>query len=387
MRFVRALLAACVVAMAVAPAVLAQGPLEMSTTYPSVTADPGATVKFTVKVTTDTAQRVDLTVTSQPEGWGTRLTGAGSTIGALTTSANPDVAGEISGLFTVEVDVPATVAAGSNQVVIQGRTASGTTAQLALDVVTEEQQAGSVSMAADAPNLRGATTANFRFNLKLKNDTNTQQTFSLDTEAPAGWTVEAKPTGDELAATAVVDAGSQTTIQVTAKAPADEAAGQYPIVVHATSGALTADAQLTVEITGSYSMTLDTSDSRLNARVSAGAPTTLNLIIQNTGTAPLTNVTLTSSPPSSWKVTFDPSPIDSIAPGDQATTVATITAAGDALAGDYVIAFSANSDSASDRIEVRTTVETSPIGYLIGIAILIAVGVGLFVVFQRYGRR
>ena len=43
-----------------------------------------------------------------------------------------------------------------------------------------------------------------------------------------------------------------------------------------------------MEITGSYSMALDTSDGRLNARVSSGNPTILNLVIDNTGTAPLT---------------------------------------------------------------------------------------------------
>jgi uncharacterized membrane protein len=36
---------------------------------------------------------------------------------------------------------------------------------------------------------------------------------------------------------------------------------------------------------------------------------------------------------------------------------------------------------------VRTTVETSPIGLVIGIGILIVVAAGLFLVFQRYGRR
>jgi uncharacterized membrane protein len=57
------------------------------------------------------------------------------------------------------------------------------------------------------------------------------------------------------------------------------------------------------------------------------------------------------------------------------------------LAGDYVITIRASSDNANDSIDIRTTVETSPIGYLIGIAVLVAVAIGLFFVFQRYGRR
>lgn len=389
MRMVRAFLASAVVVMTLSPAaVLAQGPLELTTAFPSVVADPGATVNFPVKVITDTAQRVDLTVVSQPEGWATTLRGGGSTIAAVTTSPNPDVAAEISSQFTAEVEIPDAVAPGSNQVVIEGRSAAGLTIQLNLDIVTEEQEAGSVALDAEFPNLRGSTSGTFSFNLTLSNNTNSQLTFGLEADSPPGWNVEAQPTGEEQAATAIVDAGAETTITVTADPPADAPAGANPITVRAISGATVAEAALTVELTGSFAMALDTSDGRQNARVAAGAPTTLNLVIENTGTAPLTNVTVSATPPGRWTVTFAPETIAEIAPGGApVTVVGTITAAGDALAGDYILNIRASSEDANDSIEVRTTVETSPIGYLIGIAILVAVAIGLFVVFQRYGRR
>ena len=50
-------------------------------------------------------------------------------------------------------------------------------------------------------------------------------------------------------------------------------------------------------------------------------------------------------------------------------------------------ATSTDESSAADSVDVRTTVDTSPIGLLIGIGILIVVAAGLFFVFQRYGRR
>jgi uncharacterized membrane protein len=134
-------------------------------------------------------------------------------------------------------------------------------------------------------------------------------------------------------------------------------------------------------------MTLDTSDGRLNARVSAGAPAVLNLVIENAGTAPITDLTLSSSPPANWTVTFSPETIEEIAPNSIGTATATITSPSDALAGDFLITIRAASENANDSIEIRTTVETSPLGYLIGIAVLVAVAIGLFVVFQRYGRR
>ncbi|MEX2547062.1 MAG: NEW3 domain-containing protein [Chloroflexota bacterium] len=388
MRLMRAFVAAALVVLAVAPAaVFAQGPLEMTTDFPSVVADPGATVRFPITVTTDTAQRVDLTVIGQPDGWETSLRGAGSTIAAVFTSSNPEVPGEISAEFTAEVTVPDDVGAGSNQVVIEGRSSAGIATRLTLDIVTEEQQPGAVTLEADFPNLQGATSATFRFNLTLTNQTNTQLTFGLEGDGPLGWTVDARPSGETQASTAVVDAGSDAQIAVTVEPPANAPAGDNVITVRAVSGSFVAEAPLSVEITGSFAMTLDTSDGRLNARVAAGAPTVLNLVIDNNGTAPISGLTLGSTPPSDWTVTFSPDAFDEIAPGATETATATITSSSDSLAGDYVITIRASSDDASDSIEIRTTVETSPLGYLIGIAVLVAVAVGLFVVFQRYGRR
>jgi len=387
MRIVRAFLAGALVVMAISPTAVLAATLEMTTAFPSVVADPGATVKFPTKVITDSPERVDLRVVSQPEGWDTTLRGAGSTIAAVTTTPNPDVPTEISAEFTAEVKVPDAVTPGPGQIVIEGRSAAGVTTQLTLDVVTEAQEAGSVALEAEFPNLRGSTSSTFRFNLTLRNDTNSQLTFGLETDAPAGWNVDAQPSGEAQASTAVVDAGSDTTITVTADPPADAPAGENPITGRAISGTNVAETALSVEITGQFAVSLDTSDGRQNARVAAGAPTTLNLVIQNTGTAPITNVTVSATPPSKWTVTFAPEVVAEIAPGARADVVATITAAGDSLAGDYILNLRANSDDANDAIEVRTTVETSPTGYLIGIAILVAVAIGLFVVFQRYGRR
>jgi uncharacterized repeat protein (TIGR01451 family) len=160
-------------------------------------------------------------------------------------------------------------------------------------------------------------------------------------------------------------------------------------VVRAIGGPEAVETPLGVTITGNYGMTLSTEDGRLNARVQAGSSSTLNLVVQNTGTAPLTNVALTATPPRSWQVSFDIETIPAIEAGDSQTVVATITPTSNAVAGDYVLTINARAAEAAalDTVDIRTTVETSPVGYLIGIAILVVVAVGLFFVFQRYGRR
>jgi uncharacterized membrane protein len=393
MRVLRAGSAALLLALTMAPAALAQGPLEMFTAFPAVTADPGSTPKFPVNVITDTAQRVDISVVSQPDGWETVLRGGGSTISAVFTAPNPEVADAITAQFSADVTLPEDAAPGANQVVLEARSAAGVTVQLTLDITVAEQEPGSVDFSSDFPTLRGSTTSAFRFTLTLANHTNQQVVFGFEADSPDGWDVVARPAGESNAATATVDAGSIATVEVTADPPSDAPAGTYPITVRALGGPDPVEAQLSVEITGSYSLAIATSDGLLNARVTAGSTTVINVVVENTGTAPLTNVKLSATPPRNWKVTFDQETLAQIPAGaanNTATVRATVEAPANAVAGDYQLTIRASSQdesSAADSLEIRTVVDTSPTGYLIGIGVLIAVAVGLFFVFQRYGRR
>ena len=63
-----------------------------------------------------------------------------------------------------------------------------------------------------------------------------------------------------------------------------------PIKVEAHAGERTIPAELGIEVTGSYSMTLATPNDVLSASGSAGSPTTQAFEITNTGTAPITEV-------------------------------------------------------------------------------------------------
>ena len=367
MRVLRAAAAALLLALTVAPAAaLAQGPLELTTPYPAVVADPGATAKFPIFVITEVAERVDLTIVSQPEGWDVVLRGGGSTVSAIFTAPNPNVTGEISGSLEANVTLPDDAAPGSNQVVIEGRTASGITTRLTLDITVEEQEPGSVDFTADFPSLRGSTSSPFSFNLTLANHTNQQVTFSFETDAPDGWNVTALPSGESQAATATVDAGSIATVSVTADPPADAVADIYQIKVRAVGGPVPAEAELSVEIIGSYGLSLGTSDGLLNSRVTAGATSVLTLVVENTGTAPLTNVKLSATPPRNWTVTFDQETVPEIpagTTGNTATVQATIQAPANAVAGDYQLTIRATSQeesSANDNVEIRATVDTSP---------------------------
>jgi uncharacterized membrane protein len=177
-------------------------------------------------------------------------------------------------------------------------------------------------------------------------------------------------------------------VSVSAKPPTDVAPGTYTINVRATVGDRTIDAQPTVVITGTNSMTLSTPDQRLSNSGAAGSSITQQLVVHNGGTQPLQQVVLSATAPTDWKVTFSPSDtIDSIAAGQDATITATLVPSNDAIAGDYVVTYRARAANADGSVDIRMTIETSPLFGFVGLALIALVLFGLWWVFQRYGRR
>jgi uncharacterized repeat protein (TIGR01451 family) len=185
-----------------------------------------------------------------------------------------------------------------------------------------------------------------------------------------------------------VSAGSSTSVSVAVKPAADAAAQKYPIKVTATAGDQTASADLEAEIIGKVDMQLTTPDQRLSTNANAGSTKDFQLVVDNKGTAPLTNVTVSSSAPQGWEIKLDPATVTQIAPQQSQTVTAHMTPSGSAIAGDYVVTFTAKpADGTSQDLNVRVTVDTALSWGLIGIALILLTLVGLGWVFQRYGRR
>jgi uncharacterized membrane protein len=379
------IVAAAVLAVgALAPATVAAAEgLELTTPYPAVAVAPGSDVSFDLTVETAASSRVDLELTEVPDGWDASIRGGGFVVdGVQTTAGEPTE-------VTLEVTVPAE-ASGEQRIVVRADDGS-TTTDLPLALRIEAEAAGDVQLTTDFPQLRGPSDATYRYTLDLANDTPEDLTFAVNADAPEGtegWQVTAKVTSQDQAASAIVEAGGTVGLEVEVVPPATVAAGTYPIVVTATSGARQVSTELGLEITGSYGMTLSTPDDRLNVAGTAGGEIRQTLVIENTGTAPLEGLTLTSSDaPTGWTVSFDPETPAAIAPGQTGQVTAIIQPSGDAIAGDYNVTISAANDNATAEQSFRVTVETSLLWGLIGVALIIAVLVGLWFVFQRYGRR
>lgn len=357
----------------------AAGTVSVTTPYPAVAVAPGAKVSFDLSIETDIAARVDLKVQGVPTGWTASLFGGGFVVDSVRSD------GSKATTVRLDVTVPAE-ATGATQRIEVVATAGSATDRLPLDIRITPAAAGSVSLTTDFPQLKGNSTTAFSFNLTLHNDTAEDLTFGATATGPSGWAVTAQVSSESQAASAIVKAGSTTPVTVKAAAASDVTAGAYPITVDVTSGSRTAHADLSVEVTGSYSIKLTTPDARLSASGSAGSASDLTLVVQNTGTAPVTGVTPTATAPQGWTVKFDPATVD-VAANGEASVVAHMTPSSDAIAGDYVVTFKAANDLANSSADIRVTIQTGLLGGAIGLGLILLVLVGLGWVFLRYGRR
>jgi uncharacterized membrane protein len=381
-RVTTALVISTLVLWTFAPAASADNGLEVTTPFPAVAVAPGTKVSFDLTVDSVRTANVSLALSGVPEGWTASLLGGGFVVDAVAVTSG--TAAEVR----LDVDVPADSAAGTSTLRLTAR-GGGAQDVLQISVRVNAEAAGDITLTTSTPTLTGASDAEFTFDLQLQNDTAQDVTVSVSASGPEGWDVEATLTGETQAASTIVEAGASQNTGVTVNAPDDVAADTYPIAVEARAGERTIPAELGIEVTGSYSMELATPNDVLSASGSAGSATTQAFEITNTGTAPLTAVALTATPPTNWEVTTDPPTVDTIEPGATQTITATITPSGEAVAGDYVITFNAAAaeEGAEAESQVRFTVETSPLWALVGLGLIALIVAGLFYVFRTYGRR
>ena len=373
--------------MAPSSAALAQGSLEISTPYPSVSVQPGASASFAIDVSASQPRQVELAVSGAPTGWTAALHGGGFTVSSVWVAAGASGATPAPPELKLDVKVPDGAPEGTTRLTVTA-TSGDLSAQLVVSVTVAAQAGGTVKLSSDFPNLKGRSDQSFTFNLQLANNTPQQLTFTLSTTGPEGWTVDAKPASQSQAASFAVDAGATSAVTVTATPAQDSPSASYDIAVQAVSGSFTADQKLSVQITGNVTLGLSPPQGQpLSTTASAGGGKQFTLVVSNTGTSPAENIKLTSTPPSGWSVTFDMDTIAELQPSATQNVIATIKPAAEAIAGDYVVSFRAATAESNKSADVRVTVETSVIWGIVGLAIIAIVIGGLIYIFQRYGRR
>ncbi len=382
---------AVVSTLALAPAALAQTDeetpttlpataLTVSTPFPSVAVEPGDQVSFVLTVAAPSQVAVALAVEGVPEGWTAAFRGGGFEVDSVT--AGPGLVPEL----TFDVTVPTSATEGDFPMTITA-SGGGETVTLPIAVRVSAQAGGEVTLTPNFPGLRTPAGEPVTFDVELNNGTPADLEFELAPTAPSGWDVTAELSGQAQASTVLVEAGGTQTINVEVTPPFQAEAAQYPVTLVATAPGSTVETEMIVEVVGSFALEMSTPDQRLNAEVTVGSSSDFQILLTNTGTAPLEGVTMGVTPPSGWEVVFDNDTV-AVGPNESTPVTATITPSEEAVAGDYVITFTATHEEVeAPQMEIRTTVNPSAVWGFVGIAVIALTLAGLAWVFRRFGRR
>jgi uncharacterized membrane protein len=361
-----------------AQAANAAGEITVYTARTHIGVAPGEEVSYSVELinNTDTVQRARLSVQGLPQDWEYSI--QSGSFPAKEVAVKPDSSQTIN----VDVSVPLLVDRGVYPFTISA--GNGNTLQLALEVT--ERGTYETELTADQANIEGHADSTFTYSVELRNRTAETQTYALRSQAEQGWQVFFKVSGERVSSVEV-ESGETKTISVDVTPPTQIEAGTYTIPIVAETSGTSATLELEASIIGRYGIELTTPSGLLSTDITAGNTRKVELLVRNTGTVELTDVSLSSNTPIDWVVEFEPKEIATIAPGESQSVIASITSSDTALAGDYVVSMTANSPEVDSSATFRVTVKTPVIWGWVGILLIAAVIAGLVYLYRKYGRR
>ena len=364
---------------------LAQGyrGLSLGTPYPEqgIKAGESVTLNLNLKNYGLPPQIVRLSL-ELPQGWQGVLMGGGRLVRAAFLAPDQEVS------LTLKLQPPKDLKPGTYRarVLAQGQTAR---AELPLTFLVGEGLPKRLSMEAELPILKGPPTSSFRYRVTLKNESDQDLLVSLEYEAPKGFQVTFTPAfGSQQVTSLPMKAGESKDLDVEVTLPKTTKADTYTVKLRALAGEARAELNLALEVTGKPELSFTTKEGRLSGRAYAGRENPVKLLVKNTGSAPIKNLTFSASEPSGWEVKWDPEKIEVLEPNKEQEVTARIKPSPKAVAGDYMVTLSASGDEGvSQSLDYRVTVFTSTLWGLLGVGIA-AVGVlVLSFAVSRFGRR
>jgi uncharacterized membrane protein len=239
--------------------------------------------------------------------------------------------------------------------------------------------------------LEGTSGASFEFEVTLNYQGSEALIFNLSVTGPQGWAVYITPSypKDQRIGDIRLEPGatSGNRISVAAVSPSWAEPGEYQVTVEASSDEIKGTLNLTPVITAKYGISLTTPDGRLSTKATAGKDNYFTLVVANTGSAAIENITFSSDKPTGWTVDFAPEGIDSLIAGGSQTIDTNIKPGAKAIAGDYEVILSAKGEQGTTEVSIRVTVETPTVWGWVGVIIIVLVVAGLAFVFMRFSRR
>ena len=357
--------------------------LYLTTDFPAVQIRAGeeTTLPLTIYNYGLPPQRTAVTIADKPADWKADVEGSGKPVSA----AFVDYDGRAS--LNLKLNIPATAKAGDYKIIIQ---ADGDDAKssLPISIRLAEPLAAKLTATPKFPVLRGSPKSSFDFNVAVKNESGADMTVNLRVDAPSGFTTTFKEGYSTQEITSLsIKANESKDITVAVKPAPRAPAGETPILLAIAGDKASVQAKLALDISGQPAITVTGQDERLSGEATAGQERSIPLVIRNTGSAPARGVSLSATPPSGWKIAFDPKEVPEIAAGEEQKVSALMTPSAKAIAGDYMVSVRASGDGVSESANYRVTVTTSTLWGVTGIAVIIAALLVLVGAVGRSGRR
>lgn len=354
----------------------------LTTPHPELAIRPGETetIPLTLRNSNQPPQRASIEVSGIPQDWKWSLKGGNREVSAVMVA--PDATQEIN----LELSPPE--GATGDRIPISVRARYGNqVADLPLFVSLSGEQEGGLELKSELPALRGTANSTFSFKVDVKNDGD-ESLFNLVANVPDGFQTRFKRGyGSEEITGLPIEAGGTETVTLEVTPPRSAPAGRYPVVMEVSGGGASAAAELSIDVTGQPDIALAGPQERLSGDAVAGKEASFPFTLANTGSAPAREIALSASPPSGWKVEFEPERIDHIAPEGTSQVNVKITPSERAIAGDYMVSVRANGGPVSESAQFRVTVEASTAWGMAGIGVIAAAAVVLGMAVMRYGRR
>ncbi|HTJ51429.1 MAG TPA: NEW3 domain-containing protein [Cyclobacteriaceae bacterium] len=245
---------------------------------------------------------------------------------------------------------------------------------------------GKSTFATHLINIEAAVHEAFNYSTTLYNGSSQVRIYDLTATAPEGWSIVFRARGNQITSINI-DGGKSETINIEIHPAYNAAPNKYKIPITASASNDTLHLDLEAVVKGSYNVELTTPTGLLSGKITEGEQKEIHLIVTNTGTLNLKDISLSAQAPSKWDATFNPSKLEQLEPGKSADVVAKLTVPDKTLAGDYVITFTAKNNAKSVQTSFRMTVSTSLLSGAVGILIILAaVGLVYFLI-RKYGRR
>ncbi|MGB9759494.1 MAG: NEW3 domain-containing protein [Thermoproteota archaeon] len=365
-------------------------PQLLTSTYSIIKAMPDSTANFDLTISNKLSERFFGIISIElPNGW----------IGSITNNADGNNLYGISldpGSFikaTATLQVPGNIASGDYVVAVK---LEGTDpyfiSKLQLHVVIA-QGAPVVKLHTDTPYLDAYAGQAVSFPVDVKNVGDANGIVSINLKGlPPGYSWMAKDPSGNVLSKLYLKAGEDKNLRIVVSIPPLAEPSVLSFALEANSSSSYDNISLSLGILGSYSINYVTQSFYVES--TAGATTTFQVQVQNTGYSSLTNVKINlANIPSSFDVQVDPNLVLLLKPQDTATFTITITTTADVSAGDYYITLGLTADQlTADQTSslvraLHVYLKQSSVVVYVGVGIVLVVLVALFIVYRRYGRR